>query len=80
MSTESPDRLEMRERQVLHISGYGGDAGVEPGSFYTLLIKAFFAADRRNLMRLRTAFPITGQAFFSYKSGALTEKYDLKEV
>jgi hypothetical protein len=80
MSTESPDRLETRERQVLYISGYGGGAGVKPGSFYEHLIRAFFAADRRNLMRLRTAFPITGQAYFSYISGVLTEKYNLKEA
>ncbi len=79
MGTESPDHLEMRERQVLFISGYGGDAGVKPGSFYMHLIHAFFAADRRNLMRLRTAFPITGQAFYNYTNGTLTEKFNLKE-
>jgi len=80
MSTESPDRLENRERQVLYVSGYGEDAGLEPGSFYKLLIEAFFKADGDNLARLMTAFPITGQAFKSYMTGALTKKYDLQEV
>ena len=77
MSTESLDRLEGRERQVLYVSGYGGDAGMKPGAFYELLIKAFFAADANNLARLTTAFPITGEAFNAYKAGALTKKYDL---
>lgn len=80
MSTESPERLETRERQVLFVSGYGGNAGVKPGSFYQHLINAFFAADGDNLARLMTAFPLTGQAFKAYMTGVLTEKYDLKEV
>ncbi len=78
MSTESPDRLETREKQVLHISGYGGDVGLPPGSFYEHLIRAFFAADGNNLARLMTAFPVTGQAFKAYMTGVLTEKYDLE--
>jgi hypothetical protein len=74
MSTEEEGHLATRERQVLWMAGYE-KVGVQPGSFYTHLIAAFFSADRANTARLRRAFPITGQAMENYQSGKLAEKY-----
>lgn len=79
MSTEDLDRLEHREKQVLWVCGYYKEEGTRPGSFYELLIKAFFAADRENYLRLEMGFPITAMAHRNYMSGALKEKYDLKD-
>jgi len=79
MNTEDLDRLEEREKQILWVSGYYKEQGIEPGSFYKALIKAFFRADRRNRARLSLAFPVTGLAFVHYMSGSLKEKYDLPD-
>jgi len=79
MSTEDPSRLDMRERQVLWVSGYYQKEGVKPGDFYNFIIQAFFRADRANMTRLTYAFPTTARAFDNYMSGALKEKYDLKD-
>ena len=78
MSTEAPERLETRERQVIWVAGYK-DKGERPGSFYEVLIQAFFRADRDNKRRLSRAFPLTSTAFLSYMSGALVEKYGLED-
>jgi len=77
MSTEDPSRLDVRERQVLWVSGYYKEQGTKPGSFYAPLIDAFFKADSNNFQRLKSAFPITAQAYENYMSGALHKKYDL---
>jgi len=79
MSTEDPSRLDTRERQVLWVSGYYKKQGLEPGSFYKTLIECFFKADHQNRARLKNAFPTTDRAFTNYMSGALKEKYDLKD-
>jgi len=79
MSTEDPSRLEVRERQVLWVSGYYKEKGEKPGSFYQSLIECFFRADRHNLNRLKSAFPTTAEAHRSYMEGELRDKYDLSE-
>lgn len=79
MSTETIKSLGEREKQVLWVSGYYREQGTKPGSFYMLLIQAFFAADLHNKARLKQAFPITGRAFENYMSGELKEKYNLPD-
>lgn len=81
MSTETEAALETREKQVIWMSGYypRKKYGLEPGSFYKCLIEAFFKADSNNLRRLKSAFPITAQAFESYMKGELKKKYNLPE-
>ena len=80
MSTESINQLEDRELQIIWVSGYySRDHGRQPGGFYELLIKCFFSADSNNFQRLKSAFPITAQAYESYMSGKLNEKYNLPE-
>lgn len=79
MSTEDPARLDTRERQVLWVSGYYRKEGIEPGSFYNLIIQAFFQADKDNKTRLTYAFPTTARALDNYMTGKLKEKYDLPD-
>lgn len=79
IGTEDNDHLADRELQVLWISGYYKTRGREPGKLYTHVIKAFFAADRHNLNRLKLAFPTTAKAHESYMKGELRSKYDLPE-
>lgn len=75
MSTESPDRLEHRQQQVLWV-GTGGREGVKPGSFYEYLINAWFKSDLQNRGRLSLAFPLTAVAYNDYMKGDLTAEDD----
>jgi len=81
VSTETEASLEEREKQIIWMSGYymRAEYGHEPGGFYKCLIEAFFKADSDNRRRLKSAFPITAQAFESYMKGELKEKYNLPE-
>lgn len=54
-----------RERQEVarHVLWHNGDRrGAQPGSFTEKLLDAWARADGRNDMRLRTAFPLLGEA------------------
>jgi hypothetical protein len=64
---EAPSLLSAVEAaHVLHVA-WGGLHGYEPGSFVTLLIRAFMSADPMNWALLATAYPGYGSGVRLFK-------------
>lgn len=54
---------EQRVEPARHVLWHNGDPrGYEPGSFTVKLLEAWTRADAQNDMRLRSAFPVLGEA------------------
>ncbi len=62
-SEQREEEREERREVARHVLWYNGDPrGYQPGSFTSKLLEAWTSADGQNDMRLRTAFPILGEA------------------